>query len=69
MFNYSPLWKTMQEKGITQYQLVNDYKFSTGTLDSLRKNKSVTINTLATLCLILGCSPNDIVQVTAEPEK
>lgn len=69
MFDYSPLWKTMQEKGITQYQLINDYKFSTGTLDALRKNKSITINTLATLCLILDCSPNDIVQITAESEK
>ncbi|MCI9143149.1 MAG: helix-turn-helix transcriptional regulator [Lachnospiraceae bacterium] len=63
MFNYSPLWKTMEQKGITQYQLIKEYKFSTGTLDSLRKNKSVTVNTLETLCILLDCTPNDILKI------
>ncbi|WP_334305430.1 helix-turn-helix transcriptional regulator [uncultured Acetatifactor sp.] len=63
MFDYTPLWKTMAEKGINQYQLIKDYHFSTGTLDALRKNKSVTVNTIVTLCLILDCTPNDILKV------
>ncbi|MDE7275173.1 MAG: helix-turn-helix transcriptional regulator [Lachnospiraceae bacterium] len=66
MFDYSPLWKTMERKGITQYQLIKEYNFSTGTLDSLRKNNSVTVNTLETLCLILDCTPNDILKVEQE---
>jgi putative transcriptional regulator len=64
MFDYSPLWATLKRKGITQYQLIHQYEFSTGTLDALRKNKSITVNTLETLCLILDCTPNDILQVT-----
>ena len=63
MFDYSPLWETMQRKGITQYQLITDHKFSTGTLDALRKNKSVTVNTIDTLCTLLNCTPNDILRV------
>ena len=63
MFDYSPLWKTLERKGITQYQLIKEYNFSTGTLDSLRKNNSVTVNTLETLCLILDCTPNDILRI------
>ena len=63
MFNYSPLWKTMEQKGITQYQLIKEYRFSTGTLDSLRKNKSVTVNTLEPLCILLDCTPNDILKI------
>lgn len=63
MFDYTPLWKTLNDKGITQYQLIKDYHFSTGTLDALRKNKSVTVNTIATLCLILDCTPNDIIKI------
>lgn len=66
MFDYSPLWETMQRKGITQYQLIHDYKFSTGTLDALRKNKSVTVNTIVTLCTLLNCTPNDILKVERE---
>jgi DNA-binding Xre family transcriptional regulator len=46
MFNYEPLWETMREKNITQYQLIKDYDISNGTLDNLRKNNSITIYTL-----------------------
>jgi DNA-binding Xre family transcriptional regulator len=60
MIIYTPLWKTLEKKGITQYQLINSYGFSTGTLDALRKNKSVTINTINTLCEILDCPVSDI---------
>lgn len=66
MFDYSPLWETMKRKGITQYQLINKYDFSTGTLDTLRKNNSITVNTIETLCLILDCTPNDILRITRE---
>lgn len=63
MFNYNPLWETLKKKGITQYQLIKEYHFSTGTLDALRKNKSVTVNTLETLCILLDCEPNDILKI------
>lgn len=64
MFNYSPLWDTLERKGITQYQLIKEHGFSTGTLDALRKNKSVTVNTIETLCLLLDCTPNDILKIS-----
>jgi DNA-binding Xre family transcriptional regulator len=63
MFNYEPLWETMREKNITQYQLIKDYNISNGTLDNLRKNKSITIYTLERLCLILDCQPNEIIKI------
>lgn len=66
MFNYTPLWNTMKAKNISQYKLINDYNFSTGTLDALRKNESVTIHTVDRLCQILNCTPNDIVQITKD---
>lgn len=63
MFNYSPLWETMRKKEISQYQLIKNYQISTGTLDSLRQNRSITMYTLDTLCQILDCTPNDIVEI------
>lgn len=66
MFSYGPLWETLKEKNITQYQLIKDYRFSTGTLDALRKNKSVTSYTIEKLCLILDCQPGDIMEVHRE---
>lgn len=63
MFNYEPLWDTMKKKNITQYHLIKEHQFSTGTLDALRQNRSITMNTLDALCQILDCTPNDIVRI------
>lgn len=66
MYDYSPLWKTLEKKGITQYQLIKEYHLSTGTLDALRQNRSITVKTLESLCLMLDCTPNDILKITRE---
>lgn len=66
MISYAPLWRTLTEKGITQYQLINEHGVSTGTLDALRKNKSVTLNTIQDLCNILQCPIQDVVEITTE---
>lgn len=63
MISYAPLWETMAQKQITQYQLINQYGVSTGTLDALRKNKSVTLNTIQDLCRILQCPIENIVRI------
>ena len=62
MITFDPLWNTLKRKGITQYMLIKDYGFSTGTLDALRKNRSITLNTLNDLCNILQCDILDIIQ-------
>lgn len=61
IFDYSPLWKTMQEKGVSQYQLLKN-GIDNKTLDSLKKNKNITMVTLEKLCRIIGCSPNYVVK-------
>ena len=63
MISFAPLWKTLEKKRITQYQLINTYGVSTGTLDALRKNKSVTLNTIQDLCRILACTIADVVEI------
>lgn len=60
MIDYSPLWQTMHEKGITQYQLLKS-GIDNKTLDSLKKGKNITILTLEKLCRIVDCKPNDVV--------
>lgn len=44
MFALSPPWETIQRTWITQYQLIKDYNFSTGTLDALRKKRNCQYN-------------------------
>lgn len=62
MISYEPFWKTLKNKGITQYNLIQKYHFSTGTLDALRKNKSITLNTLHDICTMLDCDIADVVE-------
>lgn len=61
MISYAPFWETLKKKGISQYQLIHTYGFSTGTLDALRKNRSITLNTLHDICSLLDCDILDVV--------
>ncbi|MCI6956389.1 MAG: helix-turn-helix domain-containing protein [Clostridiales bacterium] len=61
MLDYSPLWETMERKGVSQYRLLKagvDNK----TLDALKKGKNITLLTLERICDILDCTPNEVVQ-------
>lgn len=62
MIVYDRLWKTMKEKGISQYKLIKDYQVSQGQLDRLRKNANVNSYTLDQLCKILQCKLEDIAE-------
>ena len=61
IFDYSPLWETMQRRGISQYYLLKN-GIDNKTLDALKKNKNITMVTLEKLCRIIACSPNDVVR-------
>ena len=62
MISYGPMWETMKQKGITTYQLIKDYGFSRGTLDSLKQNRNISTATLNDICAILSCSVEDVLQ-------
>lgn len=61
MIDYSPFWRTLEEKHISQYKLIES-GIDRKTLDSLRKNKNITLLTVEKLCKILDCTPNDILE-------
>lgn len=66
MIVFDRLWRTMKERDISQYKLIQEYKFSSGQLDRLRKNGNVSTYTLDTLCKILHCSLADIAEFVEE---
>lgn len=65
MIDYSPLWNTMKQKKVSQYRLLQE-GIDNKTLDSLKKNNNITLLTLERLCLILNCTPNEIVRFIKE---
>ena len=68
MITFDPLWETLKRKQISQYALINDFGVSTGTLDALRKNRSITLNTLNDICQILQCEVSDVIQFVPDKE-
>ena len=68
MISYEPLWKTLKEKNISQYYLLQQ-GIGNRVLDSLRNNKNINMLTLERLCDVIGCTPNDIVEFVPEEKK
>lgn len=65
MIDYTPLWDTMREKGVSQYKLLQS-GIDNKTLDALKKGNNITLRTVEKLCRILECTPNDVVKFTDE---
>ena len=60
MISYEPLYKTMKEKGISTYRLINDFGVSRSLLDRLKHNKPISTQTLDDLCSYLDCKVEEI---------
>ena len=61
MLDYSPMWETMEQKGITQYRLLKS-GIDNKTLDAIKKVNNITLLTLEKICNILECTPNEVVR-------
>ena len=66
MIQYDRLWATMTDRGMTQYKLIKLHGFSAGQIGRMKKNMHVSTHTLETLCRILNCRIEDIVEYTPE---
>lgn len=62
MIKNDPLWRTLKEKGISQYQLIKDYGIDKAQLQRLRQNLVVKTLILNRLCQILNCRIEEIME-------
>lgn len=69
MISYEPLWKTMEEKNITRYDLIYNYGLSSNTLRRIKKNEHMSTMTANHLCLILDCKISDIIEFIPSEEE
>ena len=66
MITFDPLWKTLKDKEITQYDLIEHYGISRGMLDNLKHNRSITLKTLNELCKKFDCDITDIIRYSRD---
>lgn len=62
MISYKNLWKTMEEKGVTQYALIKTYHVSPAQITRLKRNESVSTHTIEMFCRILRCRVEDVME-------
>ena len=60
MISYAPFYKTLKEKDISTYRLINEYGISRSLLDRLKHHRPISTVTLNDLCNILHCKVEDI---------
>ena len=66
MISYDPFYKTLKEKNISTYKMINQYGVSRRLLDRLKHNKPISTVTLNDLCHILHCRVEDILLFTED---
>ena len=66
MISYEPFYRTLREKGITEYQLI--YKQGANILYRMKQGKTITLKTLDILCFILDCDVTGIIQYVPDAE-
>ena len=66
LISYEPLWKTMEEKGVTTYTRIEKYNINPRTISHLKHDKSVTAYTLEKLCRILDCPIEAVIKILPE---
>ena len=62
MIKYDRLWQTMEDRGITQYDLYTHYNVNRSQINRLKHNRNVEVNTIDRLCNILKCNVEDIME-------
>ena len=66
MITYEPLYKTMKEKGVSTYKLINQFGLSRSLIDRLKHNRPISTVTLNDLCSILHCRVEDVILFTED---
>lgn len=61
--NYQGAFDRMKAAGVTTYRIRKDNIISQSTLQKLREGKPVSTEAIERLCLLLDCTPNDIMEI------
>ena len=66
--SYNKLWHLLLDKNMTKTELRNQANVSTNVIAKLGRNESVSMDTLAKICVALDCDIADIVEMNNNAE-
>lgn len=62
MISYKPFFETLLKKNVTEYALIYKQGISANTIHRIKKGLPITTKTIDTLCFILDCEIQDIIE-------
>lgn len=68
LISYGPFYRTLLEKKITEYNLIFKQGVDAHTIHRMKHGKAITTTTLNTLCEILNCRVEDILEYVPDEE-
>lgn len=68
MISYKPFYQTLLKKNITEYQLIFKHGISPNTLHRMKHGHTITLKTLDTLCFVLDCTVEEIIEYVPDDE-
>ena len=68
MITYDPLWKTLNDRDVSTYDLIYKHGLSANTIHRIKNRKPITTTTLNELCFILDCSVSDVLEYRKSEE-
>ena len=63
------IMKELSNRGYTRKKLRDSRILSETTMQNIKHNRNITLETINTLCLILRCQPSDIIEITPTDEE
>ncbi len=60
MITYEPFYRTIKQKNISTYKLINTFGVSRSLIDRLKHDKPISTRTIDDLCRFLNCRVEDI---------
>lgn len=68
MIVYKDVLKKLNDIGYTPKRIRQEKLLSQSVMTSLRNNKHINTDTINTICVLLNCQPNDIMEIVYDPE-
>lgn len=69
MITYQPLWKTLNQRNLSTYDLIFKQGISANTIHRMKHGEPITTKTLNELCTILNCEVSDVLEFRRDAEK
>lgn len=68
-YSYNRLWKLLIDKKINKTTLRREARITSNAMAKMGKDQPVSVEVLAKICRVLGCTVDDIIEIFPDEEE